>query len=130
MPLLKFHVVRGAYSTTELQDIQQSVHEAMVQSFQVPERDRYQIVNEYDEGRLVALDTGLGFERTQKFILIEVVSRPRSVEEKSAFYEASYRRLNAACGLGPKDLMVTFQINADEDWSFADGRAQFLSGEL
>lgn len=38
--------------------------------------------------------------------------------------------LEARCGLSPDDLMVTLVENADEDWSFGRGRAQFLTGGL
>jgi hypothetical protein len=34
------------------------------------------------------------------------------------------------CGISPDDVMVNFATNADEDWSFGAGRAQFLTGEL
>jgi hypothetical protein len=127
---LKFHVIRASYSGLELATLLDTVHQAMVQSFQVSPRDRYQILNEHPREHLIALDTGLGFERTSKFVLIEIVSRQRTREQKLAFYEAACRGLRETCGLGPKDLMMTFQINGDEDWSFGDGVAQFVTGDL
>jgi hypothetical protein len=39
-------------------------------------------------------------------------------------------RLAARCGIAPDDVIVNFVANADEDWSFGAGRAQFLTGEL
>jgi hypothetical protein len=32
--------------------------------------------------------------------------------------------------MASSDVMISFVQNADEDWSFGKGRAQFLSGEL
>jgi len=30
----------------------------------------------------------------------------------------------------PSDIVVSITQNADEDWSFGNGRAQFITGEL
>ena len=79
MPLLKFHIKTG-WSQDQIDMLLDTAHKVMVETFKVPERDRYQIVNEYAESRFRALDTGLGFDRTEKFVLIEVVSRPRTRE--------------------------------------------------
>ena len=35
-------------------------HEVLVKSFNVPERDRYQIVREHAPSRMIVEDTGLG----------------------------------------------------------------------
>lgn len=34
------------------------------------------------------------------------------------------------CGLRGQDLIVTVSGNGKEDWSFGEGRAQFLVGDL
>nr|WP_245344215.1 tautomerase family protein [Bradyrhizobium japonicum] len=39
-------------------------------------------------------------------------------------------RLATRCGISPDNVIVNFVTNADEDWSFDAGRAQFLTGEL
>jgi hypothetical protein len=36
--------------------------------------------------RMVMQDTGLGLERSGKFVCVRVTSRPRSREQKQAFY--------------------------------------------
>ena len=129
MPLLKFHMIRGR-SQAEIATLLDAAHEAVLEAFQVPEADRYQIVFEHDAHQLRALDTGLGFTRTEKFVLLEVVSRPRPKEAKQAFYRLLCEKLQAACGISKADVMVSFVINGDEDWSFGGGRAQFLTGDL
>lgn len=90
----------------------------MASSFGVPERDRYQILTEHEPTHLSALDTGLDLPRTHKFLLLEIVSRPRSRAEKPAFYETLCRTLESECDVSPGDQMVSFTQNGDEDWSF------------
>lgn len=102
----------------------------MLAAFNVPERDRYQIVFEHNDTHFIVQDTGLGFARSERFILIEVVSRPRLRREKLALYEGLAHRLQEECGITGTDLMVSFVENNDEDWSFGGGFAQFAAGDL
>jgi hypothetical protein len=46
------------------------------------------------------------------------------------FYGLLAERLRRDCGLDPANLIVSMTENADEDWSFGFGRAQFVTGEL
>ncbi|MDG4889965.1 MULTISPECIES: tautomerase family protein [unclassified Mesorhizobium] len=129
MPLVKFHVYSG-WSQEGLIALLDVAHRSMVQSFQVPERDRYQIVDQHPPGTMIALDTGLDIPRTDRFVMVEVISRPRTVEQKRTFYADLSRHLHQECGVLPSDLMVSFVENTDADWSFGHGRAQFLTKEL
>ena len=129
MPLMKFHLLKGR-NPEEIDKLLDVAHRAMVSSFKVPERDRYQILTEHEPSHLRALDTGLDLPRTDKFLLLEIVSRPRSRAEKLAFYEMFCWLLQSECGMSPDDVMISFTQNGDEDWSFGRGRAQFLTGEL
>ena len=59
MPLLYFNVLEGR-TDAELKTMLDAAHRAMLAAFKVPERDRYQIVNEYKPSRMIVEDTGLG----------------------------------------------------------------------
>jgi phenylpyruvate tautomerase PptA (4-oxalocrotonate tautomerase family) len=129
MPLLRFDLIEGR-TNAELQALLDAAHRAMLAAFDVPERDRYQIVHEHKRSRMVIEDTGLGIPRTDKLVFLQVTSRPRGREAKQAFYRLLTAELEKSCGIAPSDVVVSFIENADEDWSFGHGRAQFLTGEL
>ncbi|WP_449117319.1 tautomerase family protein [Pseudomonas viridiflava] len=129
MPLLKIDVIKGR-SDEALATLLDTVHSAMVEAFQVPVRDRYQIVTEHEPSRMIVQDTGLGLTRTQDVVVITAISRPRSADMKQTFYKLVAEGLEANCGISPQDLMISMVINSDEDWSFGLGRAQFVTGEL
>ena len=129
MPLLRFDLYDGR-SDGELKALLDAVHRSMVEAFKVPERDRYQIVREHKTSRMIMEDTGLDIPRTPALVFIQVTTRPRTVEEKKAFYELTVEKLEAACAIAPSDVMINFVTCEDEDWSFGYGRAQFLTGEL
>ena len=129
MPLLCFDLIAGR-SESQINRILDITHEVMVNAFNVPERDRYQIVREHLPSRMILEDTGLGIERTANRMVLQVTTRPRSRAMKQAFYGSLVERLADGCGISPSDVVVTFVTNTDEDWSFGFGRAQFLTGEL
>lgn len=129
MPLLKF-TLREGRTPQQIRQLLDSAHAAVVQSFGIPERDRYQVVDERESGQVIALDTGLGIDRSENLVIIEIVSRRRTVSQKQRLYELLAEHLHRDCGLDPDDLIVSIVENEDADWSFGRGRAQFLTGEL
>ncbi len=129
MPLLRIDLVEGR-SEEELKKLLDAIHSAMLAALKVPERDRYQIVHEHPATKIKVEDTGLGIPRTDKVVMIQVTTRPRTCLEKQNFYELLVQELNRCCGVKPSDVVVSITQNADEDWSFGYGRAQFLTGEL
>lgn len=129
MPLVRFDILKG-HTESHISNMLEGAHRAVLKAFSVPERDRYQIVEEHYPGRMVVQDTGLGITRSHKVVIVTVISRPRSEESKCLFYQALCSELLEACGIDPEDVVVSFIINSDADWSFGKGRAQFLTGEL
>jgi len=126
MPLVKIHVLKGR-SPQEVAVLLDTIHEVVVASFGVPRRDRYQILQEHEASHFRALDTGLDIIRTEKFLVLEITSSPRSRDAKVAFYSNLTRALQARCNVASSDVMVSLLINSDEDWSFGMGNAQFLT---
>lgn len=129
MPLINIDVLRGRDSA-QLRTLLDTVHASMVEAFEVPDTDRYQILTQHDPEEMVVLDTGLGFERSRDVVVLRFISKPRSPEAKQRLYALLAERLEAECGLAPEDLVVALVINGDADWSFGAGRAQFVAGDL
>ncbi|WP_408009100.1 tautomerase family protein [Pseudalkalibacillus sp. A8] len=129
MPLVQFDLVKGR-SKEELQSLLDASHEAMVDAFQVPERDRYQIVHQHPAHEMIIQDTGLGFERSKDVVVISLTSRPRTEKQKEKLYRNLAVYLQERCGISPENIMVSITNNGDADWSFGNGEAQFLTGQL
>jgi phenylpyruvate tautomerase PptA (4-oxalocrotonate tautomerase family) len=129
MPLLRIDVIQGR-SEAELKELLDAIHGATLAAFQVPERDRYQIVHEHPAAEIRIEDTGLGIPRTERIVMVQVTTRPRSRSEKQKYYELLCEELLWRCGVKASDVVVSITQNADEDWSFGYGRAQFITGEL
>jgi hypothetical protein len=123
MPLLRFDLIEGR-SESEIRKILDATHEVLLETLKVPKHDRYQVVHEHRRSRMIVEDTG------DHMLLLQVTSRPRSREMKENFYRLLVERLATRCGISADDVIVNFVTNADEDWSFGAGRAQFMTGEL
>ncbi|MEL7049178.1 MAG: tautomerase family protein [Pseudomonadota bacterium] len=129
MPLLRFDLYEGR-TDEELKVLLDAVHRAMLAAFKVPERDRYQIVNEHKPSRMIMEDTGLDIPRTKNFVMIQVTTTPRTIAMKKDFYQRAVKELEECCGIAPSDVMINHVTCNAEDWSFAYGQAQFLTGDL
>ena len=129
MPLIQVDLQKQD-DKKRLKNILDTIHECAVEAFEIPERDRYQIVSQHDPEEMILLDTGLGFERTKDQIVVRVTSKQRPREKKEKLYSLLCERLNVNCGIPPKDLLVSITENSDADWSFGVGKAQFLTGDL
>jgi phenylpyruvate tautomerase PptA (4-oxalocrotonate tautomerase family) len=129
MPIVRIDLFQGLEDERR-QLLADAVHRAVVAAFGVVERDRYQIINEHAIGNLIAEDTGLDIPRTQDVVIVSVTSRPRSQEEKEAFYQLLCKELYDACQIASTDVIASITTNTDADWSFGRGEAQFLNGKL
>lgn len=129
MPLVRIDVVEGR-TPEQLRLVADVVQEVMLDVFAAPPRDRYQVVTEHPRGQIIAEDTGLGYERTDGVTVVQVFQQGRDAAQKQALYAALATRLEERCAIAPTDLIVSVMENEREDWSFGEGRAQFLDGGL
>lgn len=129
MPLLRFDLIKGR-NEESLKKLLNSAHSAMVEAFQVPESDRYQIVHQHPPDELIIEDTGLGFKRSRNLVILSIVSKKRTVKQKETLYSLLAHKLESDCGISPQDLIVSITENSDADWSFGLGEAQFLTNSL
>ncbi|WP_375432712.1 tautomerase family protein [uncultured Friedmanniella sp.] len=129
MPLVRIDVQTGR-TPAELRRLADVVQEVMLDVFAAPPRDRYQIITEHPVGHIIAEDTGLGLERSDGVLVVQIFQQGRTREQKEAAYAQLARRLEADCGVRPTDLIVSVTANERADWSFGLGRAQFLTGDL
>lgn len=129
MPLIRIDAFEGR-GEAEVLTLLDAVHRAVVKAFHVPLRDRYQIYQAHPKGFLVTQDTGLGIARTNKAVIVTVVSKKRDEILKRRFYEELTQELATSSSIASSDVVVTIIENSAADWSFGKGEAQFLTGDL
>lgn len=129
MPLIKIDMIKGR-EKAEIKEILDISYRVMLETFGAPEGDRYQIVNQHEDYEMQILDTGLGVERTENVLVFTIVTRPRTQSEKTDFYQKLADTLHEHTDIRKEDIMISLVENTDEDWSFFNGKAQFLTGDL
>lgn len=126
MPLVR---IDHSDTRTNSAEIASAIHEAIVDVYEIPSRDRFQVITARPAPTIVAQDAGLGFERTDPVVIQVFTQRGRSDQAKQRLYAEITRRLEAV-GVSGSDVFIGYVENGPQDWSFGFGRAQYLTGEL
>lgn len=126
MPLVRVDVPQGK-SPDYLKTIGEVIYQAMRQTINVPENDRFQVFTEHAPGRMVFDPDYLGVHRSQDCIFIQVtLNGGRTVEMKQAFYKAIADGLHQQLQLRREDVVINLVEVKKEDWSFGNGEAQYV----
>ena len=125
MPLVRIDLIEG-HPEKAISAIGDAVQAALVETMNVPQRDRFQVITAHRKDRFVYNPSYLGVERTDRIVFVQVfLSKGRTTEQKQAFYASVARRM-ANAGMRPEDLAVALVENTREDWSFGNGIAQYV----
>ena len=127
MPMTRITVQEGR-SAAELHQVQDILHQTLVNEFDVPAADRFQIVDIKPAEQLHYDPHYMTGERSSRFTLFEITAgKPRRLEQKQALYHTLTQRLVATLGMRPDDVMIVIRFTATEDWCFGLGKG--LTGD-
>jgi phenylpyruvate tautomerase PptA (4-oxalocrotonate tautomerase family) len=122
MPYSRISLLKGK-SPDYLRALSNSLHDALVEGFNVPPADRFQVIHQHEPHELIFDRDYEGGPRSDDFVLIAVTAgKPRSTEVKQAFYRCLVARLAEAPGIRPEDVMVVINTSLGDEWSFGGGR--------
>jgi phenylpyruvate tautomerase PptA (4-oxalocrotonate tautomerase family) len=126
MPLVRISV----YSSTTSKErtaIADAVYEAMRETIGIPEGDRFIVLTAHGENELFIDPRFMGVTRTERYVMVQILlSRGRTVEKKQALYARIAERLYDAAQVPAGDVMIVLTENSFADWSFGDGKAQYV----
>lgn len=126
MPLIRISLKTGT-SQAHRAAIAQGVYEALRESFNVPENDRFVTIHEHGDGDFIYDPTYLGIQRSDSLVIIQAtVSNTRSREQKQALYKRIVEKLTDKPGLRPEDVFINLVEVLPENWSFGHGVAQYV----
>jgi hypothetical protein len=72
----------------------------------------------------------LNIPRTDKALIITVISKKREEILKRRLYKELTEELAKSISIAPSDVVVGIIENSVADWSFGNGEPQFLTGAL
>jgi 4-oxalocrotonate tautomerase len=126
MPLTRVSLRRGKPATYR-KAILESLYQAMRETFDVPEGDRFMIVTEHDHDDFSYGADYLGIQRSDDLVIIQItVSNTRPVAQKQKLYRRIVELLTASPGLRGEDVFINLVEVLPENWSFGHGEAQYV----
>lgn len=130
MPFARISLIEGK-TPAYLRALSDSLHQALVESFDVPPADRFQVFHQLAPEEFVFDRLYLCGPRSDDFVLIAITAgRPRDTKTKQAFYRRLVELLEAAPGIRPEDVMVVINTTASDEWSFGNGVATLVANPL
>lgn len=125
MPLVRISMKKGT-SAAYRKALVTGIYEAMRETFNVPENDRFALLHQHDDDEFDCDANYMGVHRTDRLIMLQItVSNTRNIEQKKALYAAIVARLAQNPGVGADDVFINLIEVAKENWSFGLGLAQY-----
>ncbi|GGC00725.1 tautomerase family protein [Marinobacterium zhoushanense] len=106
-----------------IQGVSDALHRALVDCFEVPPADRFQLIEELPAGRLVCDRHYMAADgRTANTIIFQITAgRERSEKTRNTFFARLVEELQASVGISAADVMVIITTNRLGEWSFSGG---------
>ncbi|MET3598996.1 tautomerase family protein [Martelella mangrovi] len=121
MPFTRISLLAGK-SPDYLAAVSDSLDRALVDCFEVPEKDRFAAIHQHLPGELIFDRNYNGGPRSDDYIFFQITTgKMRSPETRARFYRRLVENLAASPGVRPEDVMVSIVNSTMEDWSFASG---------
>jgi 4-oxalocrotonate tautomerase len=129
MPLVRISLLKGKPASYR-RKVGDAIHRALVETFDVPAKDRFQVITEHDPEDFVFDREYLGIARSRDLVMVQItLSAGRSLYLKRSLYRTIAARLAAAVQLRPEDVWINLVEVAKENWSFGNGVASYAPEE-
>ena len=127
MPLVRIDHATGK-SDDFRKALSDGIYRAMRATFNVPEDDKFQVLQEHAYTAVVRPTSYLGVEYSDDLVMIQITcNEGRTLEMKKALYAAIADRLADSPGLRRQDIFINLVEVKKENWSFGNGVAQYAS---
>jgi phenylpyruvate tautomerase PptA (4-oxalocrotonate tautomerase family) len=126
MPLVRISVY-NTMPEKKRGKLPQAVYEAMRETISIPENDLFVVLSAHLKGELIVSPNFMAMDRSGEFTLVHItLLRGGSEESKQALYRRIVQLAKEHAGVEPDDVMVVLTENGAADWSFGQGKAQYL----
>lgn len=126
MPFVRIDLLRGK-SAEQLAAVCDGIYQAMRETFDVPENDRFMVISQHDAEEFDCDRGYLGIARSDELVIIQITcADTRSVDTKRALYRRIADKLAADPGLRKEDVFINLLESGKENWSFGNGMVQHV----
>ena len=128
MPLVRISLPKR-FAENDKENISLAVHQSLIQHFNIPEKDFFQIIEELEDRQIKFPDKYLDVPHHNDIIFIQIIAaKGRLVEQKRALYLEIATRISESTIVEKENIIITLlENNKDGDWSFGNGEIQSFS---
>ncbi|MBK5504920.1 tautomerase family protein [Bacillus mycoides] len=130
MPFVNVYYHEDILNKEELKKIGECIHLSLIEHFNIPENDYFQIFLPYQQNQFLYNPYYLlerGEMRTENMIHVSITCGPgRTVQQKKGLYQSISFEISACSNLKVTDIFITLHETAAENWSFGQGMAQLV----
>ncbi len=124
MPFVQISLIEGN-PPGHIKNISDSIHQALVEEFNIPEADKFQVINEVKPHQFVFPDNFLDIAHTHNLIYVHITAKEgRTVDIKKRLYARAVALIEESTDLSADDVIIVLSDTAAENWSFGQGKAQ------
>ena len=122
MPFIRVAVKRGT-SPSQKNGIVDGVHQALVDSINMPNDELFNLITEYEPENFFYSRKFNGIARSDNLVVIEItMRRGRSDAMKKALYAKIAENLEKFADVSPRDVFIVTHENDYSDWSVGNGQ--------
>jgi phenylpyruvate tautomerase PptA (4-oxalocrotonate tautomerase family) len=122
VPVVEISMIKGR-SPNAIAAISDAVHDALVECYEMPADDRFQIIRQCEPHELIFDRSFMGGPRSAGFVLIQITAgREREVPVKQALFRAIATGLQQGADVDPEEVFIMLANVATSDLWLAGGR--------
>jgi len=127
MPFIRVSYLEQQYGDVQLQHISQIIMQALIDHFNVPEDDCFQVFHAHSKEEFYYHPRYLNVERSDRLIFIHITCKSgRTIRQKQDLYRQLAHQLSIGVPMRQEDVFIVINENEFADWSFGNGVAQML----
>lgn len=127
MPFIRVSYLENQYDAQQLPIISHDIMSALVEHFNVPEDDFFQVFHAHKASEFYYSPNYLNIVRTDGLLFIQITLKSgRSTEQKKGFYGKLAAMLSDTLNIRKEDVFVVLVDTELEDWTFGNGIAQMI----
>ncbi|MCU7392770.1 MULTISPECIES: tautomerase family protein [unclassified Bacillus (in: firmicutes)] len=131
MPFVSVYYPEGLSNKEELKKVSNSIHKSLIEHFEIPEKDYFQMFVPYPPNQFFYDPYYLLEEekkRTENILHVSITCGPgRTINQKKRLYQSISRAISNHLNISTTDIFIILNETSAENWSFGQGVAQLVN---
>lgn len=125
MPFVKVFIDKSCIKKSK-KNISDAIHNSLIESFEIPQKDKFQVFIEVDNENLIFPDEYLGNNYSNILFINITCKEGRTKKQKKCLYELCANKISESTEIKKDDIFITIIENSSDNWSFGNGIAQLM----